>query len=59
MMKDRSEKGLTPDRSAKSLEVRTTSLRYEMGSATNVADSSTQAWKKYCDCRLRQFASGR
>jgi hypothetical protein len=27
--------------------------------AANVADSTTQSWEKYRECRLRQFAYGR
>jgi len=62
MTKDRPSKELTRHQAAKLSSERGASHRYEMStskSASPVADSSTQAWQKYCDARLRHFSGGR
>ena len=65
MIKDRHTKESNRPHASKLPGERTDSHRYEMSapgasrSAAPVADSSTQAWQKYCDARLRHFSGGR
>ena len=65
MTKDRHTKESNRSHASKLPGERSGSHRYEMRapgasrSAAPVADSSTQAWQKYCDARLRHFSGGR
>ncbi|HEX8913186.1 MAG TPA: hypothetical protein VF796_12575 [Humisphaera sp.] len=58
MIKERCAKESVRDHAAKQAAERSNPYRMSM-SAAPVADSSKQDWRKYSECRLRQFATGR
>jgi hypothetical protein len=58
MTKERCAKDSVRDLASKQAAERSDPYRMSM-SAAPVADSSKQEWRKYSECRLRQFASGR
>lgn len=53
------EKGSNGERAPQRTGDRLAGLLAPINLKPIVADSSAQAWKRYADSRLRQFASGR
>jgi hypothetical protein len=52
-------KGLEGGRLSSRTGDRSVALRARFGTPPVVADPSTRVWKRYCETRLRHFASGR
>ena len=52
-------KGPEGDRLSLRMDDRSVALRARFGTPPVVADPSTRVWKRYCETRLRHFASGR